>query len=123
MSQCLSLKISPYQIIRSILVGEIVQNNQKIVFFMLFWGIWAPPKGPKKVIKGPQVDRMYVPMSKLENKPLVGEIVQNNKKIIFFYVVLGHLGTPNEPKKVLKGPKADMMYAPMLKLENKPLTK
>jgi hypothetical protein len=37
---------------------------------MLFWGIWAPPNGPKKVHKGPQADRMYVPMSKLEKKPL-----------------------------------------------------
>jgi hypothetical protein len=37
---------------------------------MLFWGIWAPSKGPKKVLKGPKVDKMYVPMSKLENKPL-----------------------------------------------------
>ena len=50
---------------RPILVGEMVQNNQKLVFFMLFWGIWAPQNGPKKVHKGPQVDEMYSLMSQL----------------------------------------------------------
>jgi hypothetical protein len=39
-------------------------------FYMLFWGIWAPPKRSKKVYKSLQVGYMYVPMSKLENKPL-----------------------------------------------------
>jgi hypothetical protein len=39
-------------------------------FLMLFWGIWAPPNEPQKVLEGLQVDRMYVPISKLENKPL-----------------------------------------------------
>jgi hypothetical protein len=42
--------------------------------FMLFWGIWAPPKGPIEVLKGLQVGGMYVPMSKLENKPLTKSI-------------------------------------------------
>tara|TARA_B110001454_G_scaffold86672_1_gene83140 strand:- start:497 stop:694 length:198 start_codon:yes stop_codon:yes gene_type:complete len=43
---------------------------------MLFWGIWAPqngpapPNGPEKVHRGPQVGMMYVPMFKLENRPL-----------------------------------------------------
>jgi hypothetical protein len=31
--------------------------------FLLFWGIWACPNGPKKVLKGPQVGGMYGPMS------------------------------------------------------------
>jgi hypothetical protein len=39
-------------------------------FFVLFWGIWAPSNGPKKVLKSPQVGGMYVPMLRLENKPL-----------------------------------------------------
>jgi hypothetical protein len=41
---------------------------------MLFWGIWAPKNGPKKVLKGPQVSGMYAPMSKLENKPLIKSV-------------------------------------------------
>jgi hypothetical protein len=36
---------------------------------MMFWGIWAPQNGPKKVRKGLQVEGMYVLMSNLENKP------------------------------------------------------
>jgi hypothetical protein len=42
-----------------------VPNNLKIVVFMLFLSIWAAPIGPKKVDKGPQVNGMYGPMSKL----------------------------------------------------------
>jgi hypothetical protein len=34
-----------------------------ISFFLLFWGVWAPPNGSKKVHKSPQVDGMYGPMS------------------------------------------------------------
>jgi hypothetical protein len=37
---------------------------------MLFWGIWAPPNEPKKVLEGPQAGKKYVPMFKFENKPL-----------------------------------------------------
>jgi hypothetical protein len=48
---------------------------------MLFWGIWAPVNGPKKVNKGPQVGGMHGQIFWLENKLiLVGEIVQNNQK-------------------------------------------
>jgi hypothetical protein len=47
-----------------ILVGEIVENNQKY-FFMLFWGIWAPPNGRKKIHKGLQVGGGFVTMSEL----------------------------------------------------------
>jgi hypothetical protein len=63
-------KKAPYQIIRPILVGEIVQNKQKKVFFILFRGIWVPPNVPKKVLEGMQVEGKHVPMSKLEKKPL-----------------------------------------------------
>jgi hypothetical protein len=45
------------------------KTAQKWVF-ILVWGIWACPIGPKKVLEGPQVGGMYVPMSKLENRPL-----------------------------------------------------
>jgi hypothetical protein len=45
-------------------------KQPKNSFFMMFWGILAPPNGPKKVHRGPQVDRMYVPMFNLENRPL-----------------------------------------------------
>jgi hypothetical protein len=31
---------------------------------------WASQNGPKKVYKGPQVGRMYGPMSMFKNKPL-----------------------------------------------------
>jgi hypothetical protein len=47
MAQYQSLKINPNQIIRPILSGEMVENNQKIDF-MLFLAIRAPPNGPKK---------------------------------------------------------------------------
>jgi hypothetical protein len=50
-----------------------VQNNQKIVFYAV-WGIWEPPNGTKKILKGPQVDGMYGPMSYLENKALTKSI-------------------------------------------------
>ena len=66
----LAWKKAPNQINRPILVEEMIQNNQKIVFSVLFWGIWAPLNGPKKVLKGLQVGVMYGPMSKLKKKPL-----------------------------------------------------
>jgi hypothetical protein len=80
-------------------------------FFTLFWGIWAPPNGPKKVHRGPQVGRMYVPMFKVENRPL---IISTNpffkkkwsgatrKKV--FCAVLGHLGTPKLDQKGAQKP-------------------
>jgi hypothetical protein len=55
-------KKAPNQINRPILVREMVQNNQKRLF-MHFWGIWAPPNGPKMVLKDLQVGRLFVPMS------------------------------------------------------------
>jgi hypothetical protein len=49
---------------RPILVGEMDQNNQKIVYFHgLLRAFGHPTNGPKKVLKGLQVDRMYGPMS------------------------------------------------------------
>jgi hypothetical protein len=47
-----------------------VQNNQKIVYFMPFLAIWAHPNGQKKVLRGPQVGGMYGSMSELEKRPL-----------------------------------------------------
>jgi hypothetical protein len=82
-----------------------LQNNRKTVFSMLFCPfliIWAPPIGPKKVYKGPQVISMYGPMFKLKNKPpnqiiVLEDMVQNNQKIVFHAVFLpfcDHLFTP-----------------------------
>jgi hypothetical protein len=54
--------------IRPIILGEMVQNNQKAGFlswFGSFWGHLATPKWTKKVFLGPQVSKMYGPMSKL----------------------------------------------------------
>jgi hypothetical protein len=53
--------------------------------------------------KGPQVGGMYVPMFKLENKPLT------------------KWAPPNGPKKVHKGPQLGGVFVTMSKLENKPL--
>jgi hypothetical protein len=41
---------------------------------MLFWGIWSPPNGREKVQKGPQLGKMYLLVSKYENKPLTKSI-------------------------------------------------
>jgi hypothetical protein len=68
MVQGLSLKIRPYQIIRPIALGEMIQNNQNKVV-MLVLAIVAPPNGHKRVCKGPQMSLMYGPLSKLEIKP------------------------------------------------------
>jgi hypothetical protein len=80
---------------------------------MLFWCIWAPPNGPKKVYKGPQVGRMHGLISWLENKPLtksipilVGEIVQNKQKIVFYMLFWGIWAPQMDLKrftKALKG--------------------
>jgi hypothetical protein len=53
---------------RPIILGEMVQNNQKTVFYAVFdhfRAIWAPPRRLKKVAKGPQVGKIYNPMCKL----------------------------------------------------------
>jgi hypothetical protein len=50
--------------IRPTLLGEMV--SYAVIGHL--WAIWATPKEPKKVLKGPQVDRMYGPMSKLKDK-------------------------------------------------------
>jgi hypothetical protein len=39
------------------------------MLFFYLGAVWAPPNGPKKVAKGPQVGGRYGPMSKLKNKP------------------------------------------------------
>jgi hypothetical protein len=48
-------------------------KTKKLVFLSVFGhfgAIRAPPNGPKKVYKGPQVGRMYDPMCEPKNKPL-----------------------------------------------------
>jgi hypothetical protein len=55
-------------------LGEMVRNIQKIGFFILFLGSWAPPNGPKKVHTDLQVGWRYVHMSKFENGPLTKSI-------------------------------------------------
>jgi hypothetical protein len=97
---------------------------------MLFWGIWAPPNIPQKVNRGPQVGRMYVPMFKLESRPLTislgpffkEKVIRSNQKIRFC-AVLGHLGTSKWTEKVHKGPQVGWTYGPKYKLQNGPLTK
>jgi hypothetical protein len=56
-AQHLSSKKATNQINMPILVGEMVQNNQKIV------GHLGTPNGPETVYKGLQMDGMYGPMS------------------------------------------------------------
>jgi hypothetical protein len=41
-----------------------------MLFFCYFEAIWATPNGPKKVLKGLQVECMYSFMYKLKNKPI-----------------------------------------------------
>jgi hypothetical protein len=72
---------------------------------------------------------MYVPMFKLENRPLTISLSPSFKRKWsgatskkFFYAVFGHLGNPKWTKKVLKGPQVGEMYVPMSRLENKLLT-
>jgi hypothetical protein len=87
---------------------------------MLFWGIWAPPNGPKNVYKGPQMGGMHGPISCLENKALTKSIDSfcrrkgpKQPENSFFYTVLGHLGTPKWTDKVFKGAQVDGMYGAM----------
>jgi hypothetical protein len=79
---------------------------------MLFWGIWAPSNGPKKVYDGPQVGRMHGPISWLENKALTKSkdsfCRRNGPKqpeIVFFILFWGiwAMGTPKWTEKVIKG--------------------
>jgi hypothetical protein len=47
-------KLAPNQIIRSILLGEMVQNNQKTVFLCCFWPFWGHFGTVKWTQKGTQ---------------------------------------------------------------------
>jgi hypothetical protein len=51
-----------------------VKNNQKIFIYAFFFSVWAPPNGPRKVLKGMQVSEMYGSMSKIKNKPLTNSL-------------------------------------------------
>ena len=97
---------------------------------MLFWGIWVPANGAKKVHRGLQVSRMYVPISKLKDKPLTISLGPYKKKSgpkqpenKFFMLFGGIWAPPNGREKVQKGPQLGKMYLLVSKLENKPLTK
>jgi hypothetical protein len=39
------------------------KQPENSLFLWSFKGIWTPPNGPKKVLNGRQVERMYSPMS------------------------------------------------------------
>jgi hypothetical protein len=80
MARCLSFNIRPNQIIRLILQGKIVQNNQKKGFCAVFGHFGAPPNGPKKIHKVPQLSGMSRPMTELKNKPLTRSLG------LFFFV-------------------------------------
>jgi hypothetical protein len=60
---------------------------------MLFWGIWAPPNGPKKMDKDPQVGWMYGLM--LELKYLTYSMIRCSLTLLFGLLkpYEGHLGT------------------------------
>jgi hypothetical protein len=98
------------------------------MLFGPFLVIWAPPIGPKKVNKGPQVGRMYGPMLKLKNKPpkqiiVLEDMVQNNRVFMLFFHFVTICSPLNGPKMVPNGLQVGKMYRPMSKLKNKPLTK
>jgi hypothetical protein len=46
-----------------------------------------------------------------------------NSFLCCFFTFLNYMGTPNGPKKVLKGPQVGGIYDPMFKIENKPQIK
>jgi hypothetical protein len=54
MSQCLSLKMGPNQINRPILVGEMVQNSEKMGVYAEL-GHLGTPNWTQKGTQGPQV--------------------------------------------------------------------
>jgi hypothetical protein len=55
---------------RLILLGKMVQNNQKIGFLATFGHFGAPQNGPKNILKVPQLGGISRLVSDLKNKPL-----------------------------------------------------
>jgi hypothetical protein len=106
------------------------KTSAKQVFYPVFYhfgAIWAPPNGPKKERKGPQVGGMYDPMSKHKNKPLfLREKWSKTTRKQFYYAVFSHFGviwaSSNGSKRVLKGLQVDRMYG-LSKHRNRPLSK
>jgi hypothetical protein len=47
-AQCLSLKITPNQIINPILIGEMGQNHQNTGYLCHFWPFWSMLKWTQK---------------------------------------------------------------------------
>jgi hypothetical protein len=122
--KCLSLKIIPNQVIRPILLEEMVQNNQKTWFlyavvFFHFGAILRPPNRPKKVLNSLQVGRMYGLMSNLKIRALAkslgplfyGKWSKTIKKKFFLcslWPFEGHLGT----QKDTQGPTTPQPWNP-----------
>jgi hypothetical protein len=67
---CLTKNQTPNQINRPIHVGEMVKNSQKMGIYAILGHFGTP----KLTLKGTQVGGMYVPMFKLDNKPLTKSI-------------------------------------------------
>ena len=113
---------------------ETTTKQVLMLFFFHFGAIWAPPNGPKKVLKDLQVEGTYGPMSKLKNKPLTklfgpffkekwSETIRKQVFMLFFFFISGPLGHPQmNPKRYSKVCKW-ARYGPMSQLENKPLSK
>jgi hypothetical protein len=138
-AQCLSLKKVPNQIIRPILIREIVQNNQKTGFFccfsLLFWGHLGILKMNQKGYPNARKwARCMAQCQNFKNKPLTKssgpfcyEEWSKTTRQQIIYAIFHHFGAvwalPNGPKKVLKGTQVGGMYSPMFKHEKKPLNK
>jgi hypothetical protein len=45
-------------------------TKEQVFMLFLFWGIWAPPNGSKKVPKGLRLSKMFGPRAKLKKNPL-----------------------------------------------------
>jgi hypothetical protein len=109
--------------------GEIVQNNQKIASLCCFGAFGHPLIDPQKVHRGLKVGRMYVPMFRLENRPLTISLDRSLRRNgpeqpqnTFFVLFRGIWVPPNEPEKVHTDPLVGGMYVSVSKLENWPLT-
>jgi hypothetical protein len=100
-----SYKIGPIDLVKvlfsSLHIGTYIQPTCGPL--CTFWGITVPPNGPKKAQRPaggpdvwPKVKASKWAPNQINSSIHVEEIVQNNEGI------LGHLGTPNEPKKVQK---------------------
>jgi hypothetical protein len=102
-------KKAPNQIIKPILLGKIVQNNQKTSFravFSILGPFGHPHRDPKREPKGPQVGETFGLMSKLKDKPLtkllglfffINGPNQSENRFLYFFLspILGPIGHPH----------------------------